>query len=40
VEGLSNAEMAEQFGRSREAAALLLHRAIKRFRAIQEQDIR
>jgi len=40
VEGLSNAEMAEQLGRSREAAALLLHRAIKRFRAIQEQDIR
>ncbi len=39
VEGLSNAEMAEQLGRSREAAALLLHRAIKRFRAIQEQDI-
>ena len=40
MEGLSNAEMAEQLGRSREAAALLLHRAIKRFRAIQEQDIR
>jgi RNA polymerase sigma factor (sigma-70 family) len=38
VEGLSNAEMAEQLGRSREAAALLLHRAIKRFRAIQESD--
>ncbi len=36
VEGLSNAEMAERLGRSREAAALLLHRAIKRFRAIQE----
>ncbi|MBO0862624.1 MAG: sigma-70 family RNA polymerase sigma factor [Chloracidobacterium sp.] len=35
VEGLSNAEMAEQLGRSKEAAALLLHRAIKRFRAIQ-----
>jgi RNA polymerase sigma-70 factor (ECF subfamily) len=40
VEGLSNAEMAEQLGRSREAAALLLHRAIKRFRAIQEPDQR
>jgi RNA polymerase sigma factor (sigma-70 family) len=40
VEGLSNAEMAEQLGRSREAAALLLHRAIKRFRAIQELDNR
>ena len=38
VEGLSNAEMAEQLGRSREAAALLLHRAIKRFRAIQESE--
>jgi len=40
VEGLSNAEMAEQLGRTREAAALLLHRAIKRFRAIQESDKR
>ena len=38
VEGLTNAEMAEQLGRTREAAALLLHRAIKRFRAIQESD--
>ena len=38
VEGLSNAEMAEQMGRTREAAALLLHRAIKRFRALQELD--
>ncbi len=37
VEGLSNAELAEQLGRSREATALLLHRAIKRFRALQEQ---
>jgi len=36
VEGLSNAEMAERLGRTREAAALLLHRAIKRFRALQE----
>src|SRR5215475_9236772 len=40
VEGLSNAEMAEQLGRTREAAALLLHRAIKRFRVIQESDNR
>ncbi|HEY6400856.1 MAG TPA: sigma-70 family RNA polymerase sigma factor [Blastocatellia bacterium] len=40
VEGLSNAEMAERLGRSKEAAALLLHRAIKRFRAIQETDNR
>jgi RNA polymerase sigma-70 factor (ECF subfamily) len=38
VEGLSNAEMAEQLGRSREAAALLLHRAIKRFSKIQESE--
>jgi RNA polymerase sigma-70 factor, ECF subfamily len=36
VEGLSNAELAEQLGRTREAVALLLHRAIKRFRALQE----
>ena len=36
VEGLSNAELAEQLGRTREAAALLLHRAIKRFRTLQE----
>jgi RNA polymerase sigma-70 factor (ECF subfamily) len=40
VEGLSSAEMAERLGRSKEAAALLLHRAIKRFRAIQETDNR
>src|SRR5262245_35321477 len=40
VEGLSNAEMAEQLGRTREAAALLLHRAIKRFREIQGSDNR
>ena len=40
VEGLSNAEIADQLGRTREAAALLLHRAIKRFRAIQESDKR
>jgi RNA polymerase sigma-70 factor, ECF subfamily len=38
VEGLSNAEMAERLGRSKEAAALVLHRAIKRFRAIQERE--
>jgi RNA polymerase sigma-70 factor, ECF subfamily len=40
VEGLSNAEMAERLGRSREAAALLLHRAVKRFRSMQESDER
>ncbi len=37
VEGLSTAEVAERMGKSREAAALLLHRAIKRFRAISEE---
>jgi RNA polymerase sigma-70 factor (ECF subfamily) len=34
VEGLSTGEMAERLGKSREAVALLLHRAIKRFRAV------
>lgn len=38
VEGLTNIELAERLGRSREAAALLLHRAIKRFRAIQDAN--
>jgi RNA polymerase sigma-70 factor (ECF subfamily) len=32
IEGLSTAELAERMGRSREAASLLLHRAVKRFR--------
>jgi RNA polymerase sigma-70 factor (ECF subfamily) len=34
MEGLSTKEMAERFGRPREATALLLHRALKRFRAL------
>jgi DNA-directed RNA polymerase specialized sigma24 family protein len=34
MEGLSTKEMAERLGRSREATALLLHRALKRFRAL------
>jgi RNA polymerase sigma factor (sigma-70 family) len=34
VEGLSTAEVAERMGRSREAAALLVHRAVKRFRSM------
>jgi RNA polymerase sigma-70 factor (ECF subfamily) len=34
IEGLSTQEMADQMGKSREAAALLLHRAIKRLRAL------
>jgi RNA polymerase sigma-70 factor, ECF subfamily len=36
LEGLSTAEMAEQLGKSREAVALLVYRAVKRFRAICE----
>jgi RNA polymerase sigma-70 factor (subfamily 1) len=32
IEGLSTAELAERMGKSREAAALLVHRAVKRFR--------
>lgn len=34
IEGLSTQEMAERLGRSRGATALLLHRAIKRFREL------
>ncbi len=36
IEGLSTAEMAERLGKSREAVALLVFRAVKRFRAISE----
>jgi RNA polymerase sigma-70 factor (ECF subfamily) len=36
IEGLSTAEMAEQMGKSREAVALLVYRAVKRFRALRE----
>ena len=36
VEGLSTAEVAERLGKSREATALLLHRAVARFRSILE----
>jgi RNA polymerase sigma-70 factor (ECF subfamily) len=36
VEGLSTLEAAERLGKSKEATALLLHRAIKRFRALEE----
>jgi RNA polymerase sigma-70 factor (ECF subfamily) len=36
VEGLTTAEMAERLGKSREAVALLVFRAVKRFRAICE----
>ncbi|MGA2609044.1 MAG: RNA polymerase sigma factor [Terriglobia bacterium] len=35
VEGLSTSEAAERLGKSNEATALLLHRALKRFRELQ-----
>jgi len=34
IEGLSTQEMAERLGKPREAAALLLHRALKRLRSL------
>jgi len=34
VEGLSTAEIAARMGKTREAVALLLHRALKRLRAL------
>lgn len=37
VQGLSTQEAAEKMGKSREAIALLLHRAVKRFRRTREQ---
>ena len=36
IEGLSTAEMAVALGKSREAVALLVFRAVKRFRALSE----
>src|SRR5262249_40590287 len=36
IEGLSTAEIAERLGKTREAVALLVYRAVKRFRAICE----
>jgi RNA polymerase sigma-70 factor (ECF subfamily) len=36
IEGLSTAEMAVQLGKSREAVALLVYRAVKRFRTLSE----
>jgi len=36
IEGLSTGEVAERLGKSREAVALLVYRALKRFRAICE----
>ena len=38
IEGLSTQEMAERLGKSREAVALLLHRAIQRFREMQSPE--
>jgi RNA polymerase sigma-70 factor (subfamily 1) len=38
LEELSTAEIAERLGKSREATALLLHRALARFRSILEQE--
>lgn len=38
IEGLSTVEMAERLGKSREAVALLVYRAVKRFRAVCEAD--
>jgi RNA polymerase sigma-70 factor (ECF subfamily) len=35
IECLSTGEVAERLGKSREATALLLHRALKRFRSLQ-----
>ena len=36
IEGLSTAEMAERLGKSREQVALLVYRAVKRFRTLCE----
>lgn len=38
LEGLSTQEVAEKMGKSREAVALLLHRAIKRFRQFHKMQ--
>jgi RNA polymerase sigma-70 factor, ECF subfamily len=37
VEGLTTREIAERLGKSNEAVALLVHRAIKRFRALDDR---
>ena len=37
VEGLSTSQIAARLGKSRENTALLLHRALKRFRSLAEQ---
>jgi RNA polymerase sigma-70 factor (subfamily 1) len=38
IEGLSTAEIAAQMGKSRESVALLVYRAVKRFRDLCEAD--
>ena len=38
IEGLTTVEMAEKLGKSREAVALLVFRAVKRFRTLTEAD--
>ena len=40
IEGLSTQEMAERLDRSREAVALLVHRALQRFRQIEQRSVR
>jgi RNA polymerase sigma-70 factor (ECF subfamily) len=37
IEGLTTAEMAEQLGKSRETVALLVYRALKRFREVVKE---
>jgi RNA polymerase sigma factor (sigma-70 family) len=38
IEGLSTEQMSERLGKPRETVALLLHRAIKRLRTVQESQ--
>ena len=38
IEGLTTQEMAERLGKPREAVALLVFRAVKRFRELQESQ--
>ncbi len=38
IEGLSTQEVADRLGRNRAAAALLLHRALRQLRAMQDDD--
>lgn len=40
LEGLTTQEVAERMGKSREAVALLLHRALQRFRQLDQQEQR